>query len=151
MAEILTLVSLNYPLRTLLLVFFPRPLDSVSDSHSSWTENGNIFSWTKFRGGRIEGESYSFQSSDGATNSVGRIGNETKQWRREINTRASIFHRGSLDSVVFLVITRRVPIPRLGDTQWNARRCRLTRVIQILPSGPAFRSPLSRCRADRAE
>lgn len=42
MAEILTLVSLNYPLRTLLL-FFPRPLDSVSDSHSSWTENGETF------------------------------------------------------------------------------------------------------------
>lgn len=148
MAEILTLVSLNYPLRTLLL-FFPRPLDSVSDSHSSWTENGETF---------LVGQSLEEEGSKAnrirfsqVTNSVGRIGNETKQWRREINTRASIFHRGSLDSVVFLVITRRVPIPRLGDTQWNARRCRLTRVIQILPSGPAFRSSLSRCRADRAE
>lgn len=151
MAEILTLVSLNYPLRTLLRILPPAPRFRFRFTQLLDGERRNIFSWTKFRGGRIEGESYSFQSSDGATNSVGRIGNETKQWRREINTRASIFHRGSLDSVVFLVITRRVPIPRLGDTQWNARRCRLTRVIQILPSGPAFRSSLSRCRADRAE
>lgn len=49
--------------------------------------------------------------------------------------------------MIFLVITRRVPISRLGDTQWNARRGRLTRVIQILPSGLAFRSSLAVSRS----